>query len=332
MLEEDDTRFRRLAGGPRKGPGEGCPDATEWARLAAGLLEGQRSDDLLAHASRCDACGAMLNAVTEDFSQEMTAEESQVLQDLGSVSPEWHRRMARKMSEASGRGRVVQMRFWRWVAGAAGVILMAGAGWWAWGRWGADDPARLIAKAYTQQRPFELRIPDAENAPVRVQRGGGGSVFGRPAALSEAEARIALELERDPENVKWLSLRARAELLDRDPDAAITTLQRALERKPDDPDLLADLGMAYALRAEAQNRDVDYARAIEYLERSLKAKPNAPEAVFNRALVYERMFLYDDAIREWRHFLELGAGDGWKEEAQRRLAELEQKKKLGRQP
>jgi len=332
MEEADDTRFRRLAGGPRDGPGEGCPEATEWARLAAGLLEDARSDELLAHASRCDACGAMLHAVAEDFSQEMPAEELRALEDLGSAKPEWQRRMARRMSEASARGRVVPIRFARWVAVAAGVILMAGAGWWAWERWGANDPARLIAKAYTQQRPFELRIPGAENAPVRVERGGAGSAFGRPAALSEAEGQIAAALERDPENVKWLSLRARAELLDRDPDGAITTLERGLERKPDDPDLLGDLGMAYALRAETQNRDVDYARAIEYLERSLRAKPNAPETVFNRALVYERMFLYDEAIREWRHFLELGAGDGWREEAQRRLAELEQKKKPGRQP
>ena len=84
--------------------------------------------------------------------------------------------------------------------------------------------------------------------------------------------------------------------------------------------------MAYALRAEASNRDVDYGYAIEYLGRSLKAKPNSPEVIFNRAVVYERMYLYEDAIREWRHYLELDTSGSWRVEAQRRLAELEQKK------
>ena len=50
-------------------------------------------------------------------------------------------------------------------------------------------------------------------------------------------------------------------------------------------DVLADLGMAYALRAEAQDRAVDYGSAIEYLGRSLKAQPDSPEALLPRASV-----------------------------------------------
>jgi tetratricopeptide (TPR) repeat protein len=241
--------------------------------------------------------------------------------------------MARQMSVASGGGKVVQMPFRGWILrAAAAAVLVAGVGWWAWDHWIANDPVRLIAKAYTQQRPFVFRIPGAANAPVRVERGSVGSSFRRPASLAKAEGVIAGELEKDPDSVKWLDLKARAEMMGWDPEAAISTLQRALERKPDDPDLMADLGVAYALRAEAQKRDVDYGYAIEYLGRSLKAKPNAPEAIFNRAVVYEQMFLYDQAIREWRHYLELDPSGGWREEAQSRLSELEQKKKPARQP
>lgn len=330
MHQEEQKRLERLAGGARGGPTERCPEASEWASLAAGLTDAARSEELLAHASGCDHCGAILSAVTEDFSRETTAEESEVLERIESANPEWQRRMARRMGEASGGGRVVRMPFRAWLARAAAVVLAAAAGWWALDRWGASDPARLIAKAYTQQRPFDFRIPGAGNAPVRVERGAGGSSFRRPASLLEAEGQIARGLEKDPESMKWLELRARAEMLGWDPETAIATLQRALERKPDDPDLLADLGMAYALRAEAQSRDVDYGYAIEYLERSLKAKPNAPEAVFNRALVYERMFLYDDAEREWRRYRTLEPDGAWREEAQRRLADVEQKKKFER--
>ena len=157
-----------------------------------------------------------------------------------------------------------------------------------------------------------------------------GSSIQKPAALLEAEARIVRELDRDPDSVKWLELRARAEMLAWDAERAIATLQRGLERKPDDPELLADLGMAYALRAEAQDRAVDYGSAIEYLGRSLKAQPDSPEALFNRAVVYERMFLYDDALRDWRRYLDLDTAGGWRAEAQRRLADIAQKKKAGR--
>ena len=329
MHQEENRRLQGLAGGKRKAPGDGCPSLTEWARLAAGLLEGPRREELLAHASTCDGCGAALRAVVEDFTGDMTEAESQTLESLPSSQPEWQRGVARKMAAVSGRGAGYYAR--TWLTRAATVIVAVGAGWLAWVQWMVKDPAQLMAEAYTRQRPFEFRIPGAAYAPVRVEK-GGRSTAQRPPALLEAEARIIRELDKDPDNVKWLGLRARAEMLAWDPETAIATLLRALERKPDDPDLLADVGMAYALRAEAQNRAVDYSSAIDYLGRSLKAKPNSLEALFNRAFVYERMYLYDDALREWRRYLDLDKAGAWREEAQRHLADIEQKKKSGRQP
>lgn len=323
MHQEDNAWLRQLAGGPREAPRPGCPEPAEWASLAVGLEEGGRREELLAHASECDACGAALRTVMDDFSLDLTEAESKVLESLESSKPEWQRDMARKMADIS-RGQPSYIR--PWLARAAAVLLAVGGGWVGWNQWIASDPARLIAKAYTQQRPFEFRIPGAGYAALRQERRAIGSSFQRPPALLEAEAGVAAELEKHPDDVKWLELRARAEMLDRQPEAAIGTLQHALERRPDDPDLMADLGMAYALRAEASNRDVDYGYAIEYLGRSLKAKPNSPEVIFNRAVVYERMYLYEDAIREWRHYLELDTSGSWRVEAQRRLAELEQKK------
>jgi tetratricopeptide (TPR) repeat protein len=331
MHEEEHKRLQQLAGGPRNAPGAACPSPDEWASLAAGLVGANRREALMAHASGCDACGAVLHAVVADFSDEVNETESRALEALESAKPEWQRDVARRMSEVSRQGRIIRMKVTSWLAWAAAVIVAAGAGWVAWNQWMAPDPSRLIAKAYTQQRPFELRIPGAEHAAIRQERRAMGS-FQRPPALLEAEARIARELEKSPDSVKWLALRARAEMLGWDTDTAIATLQRALEQKPGDPDLLADLGVAYALRAEAQNRDVDYGYAIDDLSRSLKARPNSPETVFNRAVVYERMYLYEDAGREWRRYLELDPAGAWHAEAQRRLTELEQKKKPARQP
>src|SRR5262249_27557737 len=136
-------------------------------------------------------------------------------------------------------------------AAAAVLIVAVGAGWWGYLFWAGGPPARLLAQAYTQQRPFEVRIPGAEHAPVRVVRSGAGSPFGRPSALLVAEARISEALAKNPDGTEWLALRARAEMLASDAETAIATLTRALDQKPEDPDLQAALGMAYALRAEA---------------------------------------------------------------------------------
>ena len=331
MHEEEDVRLQRLAGGPRRGPGDACPSATEWASLAAGLTPAGRREEMLAHVSQCDACGAVLHAVVADFSDDLTEAEVQTLESLESAKQPWQRNVANKMADASRPPRPVPLHVRGWLAKAAAVVVAAGAGWLGWNQWMAGDPARLIAQAYTQQRPFEYRIPLAGYAPVRLEKGSVGS-FQRPPALLEAEGKIARELEKRPDDPKWLSLRARAEMLGWDPDMAIVSLQRALEQKPDDADLLADLGIAYALRAEAQDRDVAYGYAIENLSRSLKAKPDSLEALFNRAAVYERMSLYDDAVKDWRHYLDLDKSGAWRQEAQRRLAELEQKKKPVRQP
>jgi tetratricopeptide (TPR) repeat protein len=331
MYEEVDMRLQRLAGGPRKPPTEACPPAAEWARLAAGMVDAQRSDELLAHASGCDFCGASLHAVVEDFSQEISETESDSLRTLESAKATWQRQMAHKMAQASGGSRVVPMRVPVRLAWAAGIVLAVGAAWMAWIQWnGAGTPEQLIAKAYTQERPFEFRVSGAAHVELSVQRRGAGSAFQRPAALIEAQSKIARELEGNPDNVRWLDLRARAEMLGWDSATAISTLQRALDRSPDDPALMADLGTAYALQADAQNQDVDYGRAAKYLEGSLKAKPNSLESIFNLALVYGRMARNDDAIREWRLYLDLDRSGPWHEEAQRRMSESERKRDSGR--
>jgi tetratricopeptide (TPR) repeat protein len=336
MHQEQEGRLRRLAvgaraeaGGPRKEPGPECPEAAVWASLAAGLTDPARKDTLLAHASQCDACGALLRELAQDFS-EMSETELQDLEKLESARPDWQRSMARRMALESG-GAPAKPRFPPWLLRAAAVLVALGGGWWGYEHWVLSDPARLIAQAYTRQRPFDLRIAGAGHGPVRIER-GAGSAFHRPPSLLEAEARIARELEKDRDSAKWLELRARAEMLGWDAETAIATLQHALDQKPDDPALLADLGMAYALRAETADRNVDYGYAIEYLSRSLKAKPNSPEATFNRAVVYERLYVYEEAIREWRHYLDLDKAGPWRDEAQRRLAELELKKKSGKTP
>jgi CHAT domain-containing protein/Flp pilus assembly protein TadD len=199
--------------------------------------------------------------------------------------------------------------------------------------WIAQRPSRqlrsveaLLAQAYSKQRGFDLRLPGASYAPIESQQEKGEtSAFSRPIALLEAESRIAVRLAKNPDDGQWLRLRARAEMLDQHYDDAVATLQRATDAQPEDVPLLADLGCAYALRAEGERRDIDYGAAIDMLWRFLRATPDSPEALFNRAVVYKRMFLYDDARKDWEHYLKVDPSSGWAQEARGRKQAIEEK-------
>ena len=320
--EQEQSRLRQLSAHRRMDTGPGCAPPSEWADLAAGLTPPGQRETLLRHAEECDRCGAMLRAVVEDFSIPLSEAEEDRIEALRTSSAMWQREFARRMAAGSRKPLSAA-----WLARAAALLLCAGGAWTGYSMWAARVPQRLLARSYADQRPFDLRIPGAAQAPLGAQQRGAGSAFQRPQPLMEAEVRIARELAKNPDSRKWLGLRARAEMLGRDPESAIATLNRALESPPDDPELLADLGMAYALRAESGNRAIDYARANESLSRALKLQPQMREATFNRALVYERLYLYDEAIREWQRYLTLDSKGAWADEARRRLAEIESKKK-----
>jgi tetratricopeptide (TPR) repeat protein len=183
----------------------------------------------------------------------------------------------------------------------------------------------LLAAAATQQRTLELRIPQAGYGPVRVVKGStNNSGMDRPPALLESEARIARELADRPNDPRWLQARGRAELLDRDFDSAVADLQRCLTLRPNAPHLMTDLASAYFGRAETHQAQPSYNTAIDFLNRALKKTPDDPLTLFNRAIVYERVGLYSQAIEDWRHYLRVDSKSKWTAEARQRLADVEQ--------
>jgi tetratricopeptide (TPR) repeat protein len=328
MNSEEDITPRRLFKGQRKHAGPQCPAPTELASLAAGLLPPDRSEELLDHAAMCDDCASLLRHAVEDFTDEETDEEVSAVAALPTAEAAGRRKLAKMMADQSRRPFFENVK---WMGRAAAVVIMVAGSWFAWNQWRTPQPEQLIAVAYTEHRGFEFRVHGASYAELRAQR-GVGSPLERPEALIAAEARIAGELKKQPDDPRWLRMRGLAELLNHDPEAAVETLRRAVDQRPDDPRLLADLGIAYALRAEAANRASDYPQAIEYLGRAGKAAPNDTTILFNRALVYERMFLYELAAEDWQRLLTLESGEGWAGEARQRLRDIEQKKKIDRKP
>ncbi|HEY6765127.1 MAG TPA: hypothetical protein VI386_10165, partial [Candidatus Sulfotelmatobacter sp.] len=250
---------------------------------------------------------------------------------LDSARTDWQRDLAGKLGRGVESTRVAQAgsQWWKgfvpwprpaFVVGALAAVAVAG--WLGVNMLRTPSPEQLLAQAYTEHRTLEMRIPGAEYAPMRVERSTGGSSLDKSPALLKAEALIGENLKRNPNNPAWLQAKARADLLDGNSESAIKSLQRALETQPDSSQLLTDLASAYFERAEGADRAIDYGNAIESLGKALAKTPDDPVALFNRALVSERMFLYTQAVDDWEHYLRVEPNGGWADDARKRLAAL----------
>jgi tetratricopeptide (TPR) repeat protein len=298
-----------------------CRPEAYWTRLAAGSLTAEEAENDLLHAAQCEICGPFLRNAVECFSDEIDPEDAAVVAGLKTSSSSWQDASARRLAGYGLSGR----RRWA-LAWAAGIVLAVGSGlWWTSERRALADTQRLLAEGYTENRPMELRLPGAAYSPVRLVRGAPQSVA-RPTSLLKAELRIGEALKQRANAPRWLNLRGRAEMIEGNADAAVHTLEAALGASPDDAEILADLGTAYAQRAWIETRPTDDMTAIEMFGRSLQQRPGAPYVVFNQALACEQIKLYERAIAEWQRYLSIDPSGPWAAEARARLDELHKKK------
>ena len=286
------------------------------------------------HAAQCGYCGPLLRNATEILSDEVTANEEQVLASLNSTQPEWQKGMAQTL-QGGTQNRKSRKDTASWSQGwlfrprqifAVAALATVTAVIWLGSRVLYPPPVeQLLAQAYTERRTLEVRISGAKFAPMRVQRGQGESNLDKPATLLKAEDLIGENLRKDPNEPVWLRAKAEADLLDGNYESAIKSLQIALERQPDSQLLLTDLASAYFERAERTNRPIDYGNALESLGKALAKSPDDPVALFNRAITSERLFLYTQALQDWEHYLRVEPNGKWADDARKRLAAVREK-------
>jgi CHAT domain-containing protein/tetratricopeptide (TPR) repeat protein len=314
--------------------GSGCLEDNDWLKVAAGLLPETDARQLMNHAAQCGHCGPLLKRATEHLSDEVTASEEQMLADLGSSRPEWQHDVAQALqarTQDRNRRKEVGAKWLGWFYGprqafaVAALAIVVAAMWLGLRMLHPPSAEQLLAEAYTEHRTVDVRIPGAKYAPVRVERSNGGSSVDKPEALLKAEALIGENLRENPNSPVWLQAKARADLLDGNYDSAIATLQRALDVQSDSSSLLTDLGSTYFLRGESAARPVDVGNAIEALGKALAITPDDPIALFNRAIACERMFLFNQAVDDWEHYLRVDPQGEWADEARRRLTALKKK-------
>lgn len=319
------------AGGARAGNSP-CPPEARWLEVAAGLGTSAERKRYINHAAGCAQCGRSLKEAVEDVGMALTEEEETKVAVLDSAKPEWQSNLAKKIADSappiavpekpdSSSGKFV---FWpRWVSAFAAFIVAAGGGWWAWILLRAPSVEGLLAQAYTEQRTLEVRIANADFGPLRVQRGGESSRMSRPSALLDAEALISHKLAAQPDNPSFLQMSGRANLMDWKYDAAIQTLQHARDLDPNSTSIRIDLASAYFERAEDKNRPIDYGQALELLGQVLAKTPDDPVALFNHAVVSDRMFMYSQSIEDERNYLRVASQDSWMNDVRLRLEDTQ---------
>lgn len=319
-----------------------CPAEEIWMNVALGMANEEDADSALSHASQCDYCGPILRRVAEDFSEQNSLEEDSILANINSARTDWQYDLAARLAGESNRSQAFpsrnsreksdqsrasgRLRFFPTFSRVWGfafsfgliVALIIIFGWWTWS-W-HNNTERLLAKAYSEQRTMEMRIPGASYAPLRVER---GPIQSLPPELHEAIAMILRSLRRNPNDPRLLDQEGRAQLLQGDFEGAIQSLERARRADPKSAAILTDLASAYFQRARSGGPASDYGKSIELLEEALSRDPNNPVALFNRAVANEKIPAnQQQALEDWNRYLRVDSKSGWSNEARKHLKDL----------
>ena len=274
-----------------------CPAAEQLAAFAEGRLKGADAAAVVAHLDTCDDC----------------------MRDVA---------LGMQAAEEEQPSNVVQPRRWRpWLAAVAAAILIALLIPVMRNSLRREPVDRLVALAPRTARVVEPRLTGGFAwSPYRgIERSSGRSAD--PAQLKLAG--VAGELVERAQNDASAEAQhgaGVAMVLMHHSDEAIARLENAVAAAPS-ARTWSDLAAARYAAASDQGRAAQYPRALAAADEALRLDANLAEALFNRALILERMGLADEARKAWTQFLARDSSSPWAEEARAHVAELPAVKK-----
>lgn len=262
-----------------------CIEPEILAAFAEGKLTRGEIAPLLDHLAGCERCASALQSATDVYHAE-------------SAPPR---------------------RTW-WVAAAAAMLIAVIALPFFIARSRHDGVARLAALSPRDARIIEPRLsggfdwaayhgPDRGDSETRVLKLNGEA----------AEVIEHADKDRSPDAQHAAGV---AYVLVNDPMRAIERLQAAAEAAPRDANVWNDLAAARYAAAERLGRASLYPEALTATDRALAADARNAEALFNRALILEKLGLTAQAREAWQRFLAVDSSSPWAVEARERLSQL----------
>ncbi|HEY0139404.1 MAG TPA: CHAT domain-containing protein [Thermoanaerobaculia bacterium] len=263
-------------------------------RLAEGRLARAEMPEVLEHLDSCVDCTEQLEMANEVLADEM-------------------KRTVRPPQQ------------WRWWTTLAAAAILAVAGVVAYYGLQRNDSgiAQLVALAPQSQRLVEPRLSGgfawAEyRGPDRATGDDDDSAKMKlVGAAGEAKERAARDDSAGAQHTAGVAML----LVDRS-DEAIRALKLTTERAPDDPAAWSDLAAAQYAAAVRLRRSSLFPEALASADAALRIDPKHPEALFNRALILQRIGLRDAAREAWQAYLNVDGSSQWATEAQRYLKEI----------
>lgn len=207
-----------------------------------------------------------------------------------------------------------------WMAAAAAVLIVIAAVPLLRRR--ADPVSRLVALAPRSVRVAEPRLtggfPWAAYRGAR--RSNNAAVDNEMLRLSGAAGDLAAHADstKTPEAEHAAGI---AMVLIDKPAEAMRRLETAA-RRSGDAAAWSDLAAARYAAAEASGNASLYHDALPAVDAALKRNPKLPEALFNRALILERLGLAGEARKAWLRYLEVDGQSEWATEARAHLRDL----------
>lgn len=215
---------------------------------------------------------------------------------------------------------------------AAALVIAAGLGlilWVVLGRKSDVDRGMIaLNQAHSKERLIQSRISKLNYAPQPKELRGNEQGSMDRSARDYSERLFLDAVDQSGDAAAYHAL-GRLYLAQRDFVRARENFEKAVEKNPNDPQLQSDIGatlLELGQSAEEEQRLPYYAEALQHLNRALELNPSLPEALFNRALVFQKMKL-PQAKEGWRKYLEIDATSPWASEANRNLKQLEEQEK-----
>ncbi|HEX2061124.1 MAG TPA: hypothetical protein VHK90_10310, partial [Thermoanaerobaculia bacterium] len=265
-----------------------CPDAETLAAFVEGKLPRHEIASVVAHLDRCPQCLDFVDAAREEVAE---------------VTP------------SSSR--------WQWWAVAAAAIVIALVTIPLLRTFRASPAEQLVELAPREVRVLETRLSGGfawapYRGPVRASEGDiDASRMKLTGVAGDLVERADREKSPDAQHDAGVAL----VLIDQ-PLQAVARLRDATTRAPNDAKAWSDLAAAHYAVAVQLGRPSAYPEALSAADRALRIDARLPEALFNRALILEKMGLTRDARAAWQRYLEVDSSSQWAAEARSRLAQL----------
>jgi len=265
------------------------------AAIAEGKLKRREIEPLLDHIEECAECRSEMNLVSLSFRQEQprTTSGARLL---------WFGAAAAAAVAAMIVLTIV--RPWSSRGSHSSIAALAAL---------APHAARLVEPRLSggfTYAPFSgpMRANDPAAEADRLKLGGQAGI-----AIEQASRNSSPEAQHAA-GVAYL-------LVDK-PGQAIERLRAAAGQKPDDAAVWSDLAAAQYAEAVHVPAPSLLPQALASVDHALRIDPNNAEALFNRALILERLGLIKQARSAWERYLTTDPSSAWAVEARSRLRAL----------